>query len=76
MVRCHSLAEALLQRLAGATTPLLIRGLLDGDPGWRAQADALGNRSALLERFAGERTRAWTSFGTISEGCLGYLDID
>jgi hypothetical protein len=46
--------SALVQRLAAATTPLLIRGLLDHQ-NWRAQAGALGNRSALLEDFSGEQ---------------------
>ena len=43
-----------VRRLAGADTPLLIRGLLDL-PDWRAQASAFGNRSALIERFSHER---------------------
>jgi hypothetical protein len=50
-------SRELARRLAAATTPLLIRGLLDGGKsgranawlaGWRAQSSALGNRSALM----------------------------
>lgn len=44
----------LVERLAAATAPLLIRGLLDL-PGWQAQAGALGNRSALLQEFGDEQ---------------------
>ena len=46
---------ALVQRLAAATTPLLIRGVVNLSGGWRAQAGTLGNRSALLEEFGGEQ---------------------
>ena len=56
-----SLGE-LVPRLAAATTPLLIRGLLDL-PAWRTQADALGNRSALLEQFGDEKMQL--SVGTL-----------
>ena len=48
--------DALALRLAGATTPLLLRGI--GDiPGWLAQATALGNRSALLAAFGDEEVK-------------------
>jgi hypothetical protein len=49
---------ALAQRLATATTPLLITGMLHSQlPGWRAQAAVLGSRTTLLERFGGEHMR-------------------
>ena len=55
---------ALVQHLAAASTPLLIRGLLDL-PDWREQAGALGNRTALLDRegFGGEQMQL--SVGTL-----------
>ena len=49
-------ANALAQRCAASSTPLLIRRLLD-TPRWRAAAAALGDRAALLERFGGEGVR-------------------
>ena len=49
--------ETLVQRLTVATTPLLIRGLLDLFPSWRAQAQALGNRTAMLANFGGEEVK-------------------
>ena len=49
-----SSSVSLVQRLAAATTPLLIRGLVDF-PGWRSQADTFGNRSTLMETFGDER---------------------
>eukprot|EP01052_Picozoa_sp_SAG31_P036601 SAG31_NODE_4597_length_3105_cov_2.095143_2_plen_466_part_00 len=45
----------LVQRLAAATTPLLIRGLFDHSI-WR-EARALGNRSALLEDFGDQQVQ-------------------
>ena len=57
-----SLGE-LVQRLSAATTPLLIRGLLDLEPGWHEQGVALGNRAALLEEFGGEQMEL--SVGTL-----------
>ena len=48
--------DALVQRLVAATTPLLIRGLLDL-PEWASQAGALGNRSALLAQFGDEQVQ-------------------
>ena len=56
-----SLGE-LVRRLSAATTPLLIRGLLDKPP-WLEQATALGNRAALLEEFGGEQMEL--SVGTL-----------
>ena len=48
--------SALAEHLAATSTPLLIRGLHDL-PSWRRQADALGNRSALLEGFGSEQVQ-------------------
>ena len=50
-----SLSPATLtQRLAAATTPLLIRGLVDL-PRWELQADTFSKRAALLEAFGDQR---------------------
>ena len=47
---------SLVQRLATASTPLLVRGLLDHRQ-WNSQARALGNRSALLGEFGDEQMK-------------------
>jgi hypothetical protein len=54
--------DTLVQRLASATTPLLIRGLLD-HPDWLVQANTLSNRSTLLNEFGKEQMQL--SVGTL-----------
>lgn len=44
--------DALAQRMATATAPLLVRGLFD-HPEWRAQAAVLGRRAALTNGILG-----------------------
>jgi hypothetical protein len=52
----------IVQQLALATTPLLIRGMVHLSD-WRLQASTFGNRSALVERFGREQMQL--SVGTL-----------